>query len=471
MQGARLAQRRVLKSCVSALPKQHAACSVRLQHMCCRGKSSLSVAREHAQTSPFATSFTSEIPAEKSSSNDIEMNSTDAHTETIFSPTAEHEALREMVRSFTEAEVEPQANEYNRIEKMNVSLFRKLGELGLLGVTVPDKYGGSGMDATAAVIIHEELAASDPAFCLSYLAHSMLFVNNLAQNGSEAQKQKWLPKVCDGSLIGGMCMSEPSVGTDVLGMKTTATKCGDDYILNGAKMWITNGTIDGESTGDVYLVYARTGSGKSDLSLFIVEKGMPGFSLGQKIQDKCGMRASMTAELVFQDCLVPAGNLVGKEGGAALCMMRNLEIERVVLAAMSLGIARRCVEEMNRYAKERTAFGSSLNSFGQIQRFIAESYAEYMAGRSYVYQTANHLKLETVGNGLDADGVKLFCGAMGKGVADKAMQVMGGYGYVGEYNVERLWRDSKLLEIGGGTNEAHHKNMVRDLSKRFDKLP
>jgi len=327
------------------------------------------------------------------------------------------------------------------------------------------------MDATAAVIVHEELAAVDPAFCLAYLAHSMLFTNNLARNGNEAQKRKWLSAASDGSKVCGMCMSEPSVGTDVLGMKTTATRDEDSYILNGAKMWITNGTTDGETTGDAYLVYAKTGATKRDVSLFLVEKGTPGFSLGQQIKDKCGMRASMTAELVFEDCRIPAENLVGKEGGAALCMMRNLEIERVTLAAMSLGIARRCVEEMNRYAKERKAFGASLNTFGQMQRFIAESYAEYMAGKAYVYQTALNLDLDSVGNGLDADGVKLYCGVMGKNVADRAMQVMGGYGYVGEYNVERLWRDSKLLEIGGGTNEAHHKNMVRDLSRQADKLP
>jgi len=268
-----------------------------------------------------------------------------------------------------------------------------------------------------------------------------------------------------------MCMSEPAVGTDVLGMKTFAKKDGGDYILNGAKMWITNGTIDGETTGDAYVAYAKTGEKKSDVSLFLVEKGMPGFSLGQQIKEKCGMRASMTAELVFQDVRIPAANLVGEENKAAICMMRNLEIERVTLAAMSLGIARRCVEDMNRYATERKAFGSSLNQFGQMQRFIAESYAEYQAGRSYVYQTAKDLDLGSVGNGLDADGVKLYCGVMAKNVADRAIQVMGGYGYVGEYNVERLWRDSKLLEIGGGTNEAHHKNMVRDLSRQMTKLP
>jgi len=388
----------------------------------------------------------------------------------IFAPTPEHSALREMVRSFVEAEVEPQANEFNRAEKMNLPLFRKLGELGLLGVTVPEEYGGSGMDSSAAVIVHEELAASDPGFCLAYLAHSMLFVNNLAQNGNEAQKLKYLPAVCDGSKVGGMCMSEPAVGTDVLGMKTTAKKDGDEYVINGAKMWITNGTLDGKDTGDCYLVYCRTGTKKADVSLFLVEKGTPGFSLGQKIQDKCGMRASMTAELVFQDCRVPAENLVGELNKATICMMRNLQIERIVLAAMSLGIARRCVEEMNRYAKERQSFGNNLNTYGQMQRFIGESYAEYMAGRAYVYNTALNVKLDSVGDGLDSDGVKLYCGAMGKNVADRAIQVMGGYGYVGEYNVERLWRDSKLLEIGGGTNEAHHKNMTRDLSRNVDKI-
>jgi isovaleryl-CoA dehydrogenase len=250
----------------------------------------------------------------------------------------------------------------------------------------------------------------------------------------------------------------------VLGMRTTAVKEGDDYILNGAKMWITNGAISDNELGDVFLVYARTGEGRSAVSSFIVEKGFAGFSLGQKIKGKLGMRASTTAELVFEDCRVPAANLIGGEGGAMICMMRNLEIERLTLAAMSLGIARRCVEVMNRYAGERKSFGQPLNRFGQIQRHIAESYAEYMAGRSYVYNTAANLGLDTAGNRLDSDGVKLYCSTMGKNVADRAIQVLGGYGYVSEYVVERLWRDAKLLEIGGGTVEAHHKNMTRDLS-------
>jgi len=215
--------------------------------------------------------------------------------------------------------------------------------------------------------------------------------------------------------------------------------------------------------GDVYLVYAKTGETQKDLSMFLVEKGFEGFKLGQRIKDKCGMRGSPTAELVFEDCRVPAANLVGGEGGAMVCMMRNLEIERVVLAAMSVGIARKSVEVMNSYAKDRLAFGHSLNHFGQIQRHIAESYAEYMAGRSYLYNVSNNMALSDAGQRLDTDGVKLFCTTMGKQVADRAIQVLGGYGYCGEYNVERLWRDAKLLEIGGGTVESHHKNMVREL--------
>ena len=325
------------------------------------------------------------------------------------------------------------------------------------------------MDATAACIVHEELAYSDPAFCLSYLAHSQLFVNNLARNGTEEQMARLLPPTCSGEMIGGMGMSEPHAGTDVLGMTTKAEKQADgSYVLTGAKMWITNGAVSDTELGDVFLVYARTAGPEvkpsKAISLFLVEKGMKGFSLGQRLKDKCGMRASPTAELVFDGVWLPATSLVGVEGGATICMMRNLEIERVVLAAMAVGIARRSLQAMNRYANDRKAFGQSLNSFGQIQRHIADSYAEYMAGKTYLYQTANHLDLVSAGNRLDTDGVKLYCTTMGKNIADRAMQVMGGYGYMGEYVVERLWRDAKLLEIGGGTLESHQKNMARELS-------
>lgn len=383
----------------------------------------------------------------------------------LFNPTAEHRTLREMVRDFAEKEVAPQAAEFDRTEQFNRPLFNRLGELGLLGITVDERFGGSGMDAVAAVIAHEELAAVDPGFTLAYLAHAMLFANNLNQNGNDEQRQRILPAVCTGAKVGGMCMSEPGVGTDVLGMTTKAERQGDGFVLTGAKMWITNGAVSDTELGDVFLVYARTGTSGRDLSLFLVEKGMPGFSLGQKIRDKLGMRASTTAELVFDGVQVPARNLIGEVGHAMLHMMRNLEIERLTLAAMSLGIARRSIEIMNRYAQERRSFGEPLNRFGQIQRHLAESYAEYMAGRSYVYNVAASMKLDAPGHRLDSDGVKLYCAAMAKNVADRAIQVLGGYGYVGEYHVERLWRDAKLLEIGGGTNEAHQKNMTRDLAQ------
>ena len=388
----------------------------------------------------------------------------------IANPSDEHQMLREMVRDFVNEFVEPQALEFDRDEKFNLELLRSMGDMGLLGITASEEYGGAGLDSVATVIVHEELSASDPGFALAYLAHSMLFVNNLQFNGDESQKARILPKVCSGEWIGAMAMSEPDAGTDVLGLSTTAVqKENGNWILNGRKMWITNGCIDEEGTpADVVWVYAKTGTnekGRAEISTFLVEKGMQGYSVGQKIIDKTGMRASNTAELVFEDCLVPASNLVGEVGDSMIHMMRNLEIERVALAAMSLGIARRCLFEMNRYATEREAFGRQIRDFGQMQRYIGESWAKYRAMRSYIYDTANNLGLGKAGQRLDSDGVKLFATTAAKEIADAAIQVMGGYGYVAEYVVERLWRDSKLLEIGGGTIESHQKNITRDLSK------
>ena len=393
----------------------------------------------------------------------------------IANPTEEHAMLREMVRDWTKEYVEPQAHQHDKAEKFNLPLMRSMGELGLLGISAPEEYGGAGMDAVACTIVHEELSASDPGFTLAYLAHSMLFVNNLAYNGNEDQKQRILPKVCSGEWIGAMAMSEPDAGTDVLGLTTSAVQQDDGtWILNGRKMWITNGCIDEEGTpADVVWVYAKTGEderGRVQLSTFLVEAGMPGYSVGQKIYDKTGMRASNTAELVFDDCVVPAENLVGEVGGSMRHMMGNLELERLTLAAMSLGIARRSLDEMNRYATDRTAFGSKIRDFGQIQRHIGESFAKYRAMRAYVYDTANNLTIGTAGQRLDSDGVKLFATTAAKEIADAAIQVLGGYGYVGEYHVERLWRDSKLLEIGGGTLESHQKNITRDLFKDGDAI-
>lgn len=387
----------------------------------------------------------------------------------LFNPTEEHKMLRETVRSFTTNNVEPQALEYDRKEKFNFPLFKQLGELGLLGITVPTEFGGSEMDAVSAVIAHEELSYSDPGFCLAYLAHAMLCVNNLAVNGSQAQKEKYLPGLCSGEMIGAMAMSEPNYGTDVLGMESTAKKVGDTYVLNGRKMWITNGCTDDEGTPcDMVWVYARTGTdakGRPQISTFIVEKNDKGFSVGQKIKDKLGMRGSNTAELVFDNCVLPADRLVGNEGESSKHMMRNLEVERITLAAMSIGIARRAVDVMNKYATEREAFGKPLSHFGQVQKYIAESFAEYQSARAYVYNTARALEMSGAGLRLDTDGAKLVATTAAKEIADRAIQVLGGYGYVGEYTVERLWRDAKLLEIGGGTLEAHQKNITRDLSK------
>ena len=388
----------------------------------------------------------------------------------ISNPSEEHTMLREMVRDWTQEFVEPQALEYDREEKFNLPLLREMGEMGLLGISAPEQYGGAGLDATACAIVHEELSASDPGFALAYLAHSMLFVNNLAINGTEEQKKRILPLVCSGEWIGAMAMSEPDVGTDVLGLSTTAVQQDDGtWKINGRKMWITNGCLDEKGTpADVVWVYAKTGTddkGRVQLSTFLVEVGMPGYTVGQKIYDKTGMRASNTAELVFIDCIVPAENLVGSVGESIIHMMRNLELERLTLAAMSLGIARRSLHEMNKYASERSAFKTQIRNFGQMQRYIGESWAKYRAMRAYIYDTANNMSLGTEGQRLDSDGVKLFASTAAKEIADAAMQVMGGYGYVGEYNVERLWRDSKLLEIGGGTLESHHKNITRDLFK------
>jgi len=378
--------------------------------------------------------------------------------------------LREMVRNFAEEEVEPQALEHDRDEKFNTALFRRLGDLGLLGITVEEEYGGVGMDATAVAIVNEELGYSDPGFCLAYLAHAQLMVNNIAFNGSEEQKARILPKVCSGEWIGCMGMSEPGYGTDVLGMRTSATPNEDgSWTLNGRKMWITNGAIDEDGTpADVCMIYARTGEnqgGRPEITTFIVEKGMAGYSVGQKIIDKLGMRASNTAELVFDDVNIPPSNVVGSPGESMVHMMRNLEIERIALAAMAVGISRRCLSIMNAYASEREAFGKKIRDFGQIQRHIGESWAEYRAMRAYVYDTARNTNLSRAGNRLDSDGVKLYATTAAKNIADRAIQVLGGYGYVGEYVVERLWRDSKLLEIGGGTLESHQKNIARDLGK------
>ncbi len=376
-------------------------------------------------------------------------------------PTPEHRLLAGTLAAFVSREIEPQAARHDRDETFNHSLFRRAGEIGLLGLTLPEEYGGSGLDATAAVQLFEALSTADPGFALAVLAHSILFAQNVAVNGSELQRKHVLPRAASGEWIGGLCMTEPSVGTDVLAMRTRARRDGDAYVVDGTKTFITNGGVDESTLGDAFVVYAATGP--RQLTAFLVERGMAGFRLGQKWRDKLGMRASFTAELVFEGVRVPLANRLGAEGEGTLAMMRNLEIERLTLAAMSVGIAQRCLRAMVDWANQRQSFGRPLREHGQIQRHIAEGFAEYRAARALVYDVARRFDLAATGQRIEADAAKLFAAQVGKRVADAAIQVLGGYGYMGENVVERLWRDAKLLEIGGGTLEAHHRNLTKDL--------
>jgi isovaleryl-CoA dehydrogenase len=367
----------------------------------------------------------------------------------------EHELIRKTVRQFAETRVEPQAMEHDESGTFNTALLKELGGLGLIGITVPEEDGGAGLDATASCIIHDELAYADPGFALGYLAHSLLFVNNFYWAGNAAQRKRYLPKVLSGEHVGAMGMTEPAVGTDVLGMQTTARRDGDFYVLDGRKTFITNGP-----ECDVAIVYAKL---EGRITTFVVERGFAGFTTSPKIP-KLGMRASTMSELIFDSCRVPVENLLGTEGGGITNMMRNLEIERLGLSAMSLGLARRCLDVMVRYSQERRTFGKPLHEHGQIQRYIGDSYAKVEAMRALIYNVA-----ATVGptqrNRLGTDAAKLFASTAAKEVADAAIQVLGGYGYCTEYRVEQLWRDAKLIEIGGGTLEAHQKNITRDLTR------
>jgi isovaleryl-CoA dehydrogenase len=386
----------------------------------------------------------------------------------LAAPTPEHALFAATLAEFVAREVEPQAAEHDRAESFNHALFRRAGELGLLGVTLPEEYGGAGLDATAALQLFEALSTADPGFALAVLAHSVLFAQNVNVNGNELQRKHVLPRAASGEWIGGLCMTEPAVGTDVLAMRTRARLEGDFYVLDGTKTFITNGGIDERTLGDAFVVYAATGA--RDLTAFLVEKGAPGFRLGQKWKDKLGMRASFTAELVFEAARVPVANRLGAEGEGTLAMMRNLEIERLSLAAMSVGIAQRSLRAMIEWANQRQSFGRPLREHGQIQRHLAESYAEYRAARTLVYDVARRFDLTATGQRIDADAAKLFAAQVGKRVADAAIQVLGGYGYMGENVVERLWRDAKLLEIGGGTLEAHHRNLTKDLCRDPSRL-
>ena len=382
----------------------------------------------------------------------------DRYTSNLFTPSEAHEYLRQEVREFCEARnLDKQAEEFDEKEKLNLELFQEVAEQGWLGVTIPEEWGGMGMDTTAAVIIHHELSKYDPGFCLAYLAHAMLYVNNFFYCSNDEQKKRLLEPTLTGEWVAGMGMTEPGYGTDVLGMTTTAVRDGDTYVLNGTKTYITNGP-----EGHIFLVYAKL-DGK--MTAFVVTADCPGFSASNHIP-KMGMRGSSMSELIFDSCVIPARNLLGEEGGGLTHMMRNLEIERLTLAAMSLGIADRCMELMVNYGINRKAFGQSINRFGQIQKMIGDSYAMTEATRCLVYNVARNVSPHER-NRIGSDAAKLFAAPVGKLVADNCMQVFGGAGYCREYPIERLLRDAKLLEIGGGTLESHQKNLTKDLSKLY----
>lgn len=362
----------------------------------------------------------------------------------------EHRLLQESVRQFSKQELAPRIEKLDHEEGFNREAFRKMGDLGLLGITVSEEDGGAGLDAVAATIVMEEMGAVDASTTLSYLAHSILCVNQIGKNGSLDQKKRYLPKLISGEWIGGMGMSEPDAGSDALGMKTKAVRQGDHYILNGSKTWITNGPV-----GEIFYCYAKTGPEKKDVSTFIIERGMPGFSTGKKFS-KMGMRASPTGELVFANCTIPASNRVGDEGASVKMMMRNLDLERITIAGISLGIARASIEVSTQYAKDRKAFGKPIGAFQQIQERLTEASAWYEACRALTYQAAKTWDLGLmVGKeaSMMAAKAKLQSAQMATQVALDAIQILGGYGYTREFPVERYMRDAKLMEIGAGTNE------------------
>lgn len=360
----------------------------------------------------------------------------------------EEKQIVEVARSFAQNELAPYAEKHDHDESFNLEAFKKMGELGLLGITAEPEYGGAGMGATAATIVMEEFGKACAGSTLSYLAHSMLCVNNINSNASDEQKAKYLPKLISGEHIGAMAMSEPGNGSDAVGMKCKADLKNDHYIINGNKMWITNAQY-----ADIVYLYSRTGDKRNDLTTFIVEtKNTEGYSVSKEIH-KMGMRSSPTGELCFENAKVPLENRVGNEGDSVYHMMKNLEIERLTISGISLGIAQACVDQCIKYANEREQFGKNLGSFQMIQKMIAEMAAETEMMRNFLYNVCYQWDQGKVSN-THAAMVKLQLPKMATKIALDAIQLHGGYGYSREFPLERMMRDNKLNEIGAGTNEV-----------------
>jgi isovaleryl-CoA dehydrogenase len=366
--------------------------------------------------------------------------------------------LRASVRGFAAQEIAPRAQEIDRSNQFPPDLWRKLGDLGVLGITVEEEYGGAGLGYLAHVVAMEEISRASASVGLSYGAHSNLCVNQVRRNGSEAQKRRYLPKLISGEHVGALAMSEPGAGSDVVSMRTRAARRGDAYVLNGSKMWITNGP-----DADTLVVYAKTDpqAGARGITAFIIEKGMKGFSTAQKL-DKLGMRGSNTCELVFQDCAVPAANVLGEEGRGVNVLMSGLDYERAVLAGGSLGIMAACMDAVLPYVHERRQFDQPIGEFQLMQGKIADMYTTMNACRAYVYAVGAACdRGQTTRK--DAAGAILYAAEKATWMAGEAIQCLGGNGYINEFPTGRLWRDAKLYEIGAGTSEIRRMLIGREL--------
>jgi isovaleryl-CoA dehydrogenase len=371
------------------------------------------------------------------------------------------DALRDSVQSFTADRIAPRAEEIDRTNKFPRELWPELGELGLLGITVEEEYGGAGMGYLEHCVAMEEISRGSASIGLSYGAHSNLCVNQIRRNGTEAQKRRYLPKLISGEHVGALAMSEPGAGSDVVGMRTRAERRGDRYVLNGSKMWITNGP-----EAETLVVYAKTdpAAGPRGITAFIIEKGLAGFSTAQKL-DKLGMRGSDTCELVFQDCEVPEESVIGKVNDGVKVLMSGLDYERAVLAAGPLGIMQACMDAVLPYVHERKRFGEPIGSFQIMQAKLADMYVTMNAAKAYVYAVARACdRGETTRE--DAAGAILFAAEKATALALEAIQCLGGNGYINDYPTGRLLRDAKLYEIGAGTSEIRRMLIGRELFEK-----